>query len=140
MADHVDTFLEDVENFSGKKLQHKSELAQLCAASGFPAVSDSFSSILFTAKYIQGLMRVIEQAAKNPEIHNLQQIKQDLTVNLEKFTGDLKSFLQNESEQIQGEFENKFLSLTGESFLQLRNLLSDLEWVKMYLNHLNRTK
>jgi len=86
------------------------------------------------------LLRVIQHAGTNPEIKNLAQIKIDLAENMEQISANLKILLANESTEVKEEFEKEYLSLTAESFANFRKLLNDLEWVKIYHNHLKRAK
>lgn len=134
------TFCDEVEKFSENKLLVKSDLQTLVFAAVNLLNQELFFSIAFTAKYVQGLLRVIQQAGTNPEINNLQQIKTDLTENMEKISGDLRTLLAGSSSEIKAAFEAKYLALTSESFANMRKLLNDLEWVKIYQNQLKRAK
>ena len=133
-------FCDEVEKFSENKLFVKQDLLTLLSSAIDSLNEELFFSIAFTAKYVQGLLRVIQQAGTNPEIKNLAQIKNDLTENMEKITDNLKTLIAYSDIEVKEKFEEKYLALTAESFSNLRNLLSDLEWVKIYHNRLKRTK
>ncbi len=140
MINDADFFCDEVEKFSANNLLVKSDLKLLVLSAVSSLNEELFFSIAFTAKYVQGLLRVIQQAGTNPEIKNLAQIKNDLTENMEKITDDLRTLIANSNIEVKEKFETKYLALTAESFSNLRNLLSDLEWVKIYQNQLKRTK
>lgn len=133
-------FCDEVEKFSENKLLVKQDLLTLVSSAIDSLNEELFFSIAFTAKYIQGLLRVIQHAGTNPEIKNLAQIKIDLAENMEQISANLKILLANESTEVKEEFEKEYLSLTAESFANFRKLLNDLEWVKIYHNHLKRAK
>lgn len=140
MIKNTASFCEEVEKFSQSRLLVKSDLQTLVFAAVNSLNEELFFSIAFTAKYVQGLLRVIQQAGTNPEIKNLQQIKIDLTENMEKISLDLRTLLAGSSSENKAVFEEKYLALTAESFANMRKLLNDLEWVKIYQNQLKRTK
>jgi len=140
MIENSELFCNEVEKFSNMKILLKADLQKLASAAVSSLQQELFFSISFSAKYVQGLLRVIQQAGTKPEIKNLDQIKKDLTENLEQITVNLKVLLANESAEVKREFEEKYFSLTAESFVNLRKLLNDLEWVKIYQNKLKRPK
>jgi len=140
MIEDSKSFCESVEQFSQNNLLQKEDLHWLISIAVSPAKAELFFSMAFTAKYVQGLMRVIQQSTTNPEIKNLQQIKDDLTENMEKISTDLKRYIENEAEDMKHAFEQKYLGMSGEAFMNLRKLLNDLEWVKIYDNHLKRIR
>lgn len=140
MIENAERFCDEVAKFSQNKLLVKSDLQMLVLSAISSLNEELFFSIAFTAKYIQGLLRVIQQAGTNPEIKNLQQIKHDLTENMEKMSSDLKTILAGSEIEVKAMFTEKYLALTAESFANLRKLLNDLEWVKIYQNQLKRTK
>ena len=45
---------------------------------------DLIEELSFTSKYVQGLFRVLKQGSANPEVQNIEQIKNDISANLEK--------------------------------------------------------
>jgi len=59
---------------------------------------------------------------------------------MEQITENLKVLLSHESTEVKTKFEEKYFSLTAESFANFQNLLHDLEWVKIYQNYLKRIK
>lgn len=96
-----------------------------------------FESIIFDAKYALGLMRVIEKAASNPDVKNIEQIKKDLSDTTTKVISALQGIIAG-NEDLSKSFNEKYLALTGEGFANFRLLLSDLERIKIYFNEVKR--
>ncbi|NCQ16941.1 MAG: hypothetical protein COZ80_07220 [Ignavibacteria bacterium CG_4_8_14_3_um_filter_37_9] len=140
MIESPELFCDEVEKFSKMKLLVKSDLQTLVSTAFNSLQEELFFSIAFSAKYVRGLIRVLQQTETNPEIKNLEQLKKDLSENMEQITSNLKILLATEAENVKDGFEEKYLFLTTEAFANFQNLLNDLEWVKIYQNHLKRIK
>lgn len=130
--------LQEIDSFSNNKLKLRIELQELLELTAQNSKFDEFENLIFTAKYIQGLMRVIKNAIENPEISNLKQIQSDLSQNIEKFYQQLRVLIANCDESLKNRYEKDFLELSSESFARLNSLMVDLEWTKMYFNSIKR--
>ncbi|HRI45692.1 MAG TPA: hypothetical protein PK559_01205 [Ignavibacteriaceae bacterium] len=130
--------LQEIDSFSNNKLKLRIELQELLELTAYNSKFDEFENLIFTAKYIQGLMRVVKNAIENPEISNLKQIQTDLSQNIEKFYQQLRDVIANSDESLKYRYEKDFLELSSESFARLNSLMLDLEWTKMYFNSLKR--
>ena len=97
-----------------------------------------FDDLCFTGKYINGLLRVLKTGNTNPEVKSLDHVKKDLSDNMEKVIAQLKEITLNSSEEVKIDFEKKYFSLSPEAFTNLTDLVSDLDVLKKYLNHLKR--
>ena len=97
-----------------------------------------FEDLAFTAKYVQGLLRIVKQAAVNTEINNLEQIKKDFSDNMEKAAAQIKEIISHADENIKFHFEQTYFELSQQGFINFSELLSDLEWAKQYLNEKKR--
>ncbi|HED06542.1 MAG TPA: hypothetical protein ENI57_00305, partial [Ignavibacteria bacterium] len=77
-----ESLLKEVESFSKILLLNKNDLL-LVFTEGLKAEKlESFNNLLFTAKYVQGLKRVLEKGASLPDVNNLEDIKKDLSENI----------------------------------------------------------
>lgn len=132
--------LNDVEIFSDSILKRKSDIQIIIDESLSNNFEKDFEGLTFTAKYIQGLKRVLQKGADFQEIDSLDHVKKDLTENMEKVIGDIKELLIYSSEKNKKYFEENYLSLTANCFQNLNELLSDLEWIKKYLNYQKRSE
>ena len=131
-------FVESIEAFSDYKLKRKVELLRLYEEVQKNNDFRLFEDMVFNAKYIMGLLRVVKSSANIPEIHNIEQIKKDFSDNMEKIVEQLKTITRNSTVEMKEHFEDTYLKLSQEGFLNLSELLSDLEQVKKYLNEKKR--
>lgn len=132
-------FVNGLMDFSGNKLKDKKIISDLIAGCAAAGQMELLSSALFNAKYINGLMRVLKSAQGRTDVNNLDSIKTDLSNGLEKFIGqmqDISGFLPAE---LSVTINEQYLTMSHESFLRLQELIADMEWIKMYLNHLKRS-
>lgn len=137
--ENTEEFVNRLAEFSGNKLKDKKIIYDLIAGCAAAGQVELLSSASFNAKYINGLMRVLKSAQGRTDVNNLDSIKTDLSTGLEKFIGqmqDISGFLPAE---ISVKVNEQYLTMSHESFLRLQELLADMEWIKMYLNHLKRS-
>lgn len=132
------SFLAEVENFTGSPLQKKEDVKRLIDAVGAGGKENEFEELTFTAKYICGMLRVIKNAPGIPEVTSIEHVKSDLSENFKKGIEQLKQILSSASETEQSYFEQTYFILTAQNFANLSGLFSDLESVKKYLNYIKR--
>lgn len=132
------SFLSEVENYTGSILQKKDDVKKLINAVVTGEKENQFEELTFTAKYICGMLRVIKNAPGIPEVTSIEHVKSDLSENIKKGTEQLKQILSSASESEQNYFEQTYFKPTSQNFTNLSGLFSDLESVKKYLNYLKR--
>ena len=110
-------------------------ILQACIQSGR---AEKFEELAFTGKYLQGLMRVLKKGAEITEIESLENVKQDLSDNMEMIIDQMRNILSNQAEEIKSRFEETYFTLSQVNFQNLNELLSDLEAVKKYINYSKR--
>ena len=130
--------VEEINVFSEQKLKRKNDLKILLEMSFKNEKSALLENLLFTAKYIRGLERVLKKGSMNPEISNIEQIKQDYTNNIKKLIDQIKELISFADTEVNSYFEERYFKLTQEGFQSLSELLEDLEWTKMYFNRQKR--
>lgn len=128
-------FLDSAATFHQKDFSCYNDLLVLLSTVYSNNRETEFESIIFDSKYILGLMRVLEKAASNPDVKNIEQIKQDLSDTTKKVISALQEILAG-YEDFSKSFNEKYLELTSEAFANLRLLLSDLERIKIYSNEM----
>jgi hypothetical protein len=133
-------FAESVEKFSGSKLKRKIELIKIYEESKKNKDEKLFEKLVFNSKYVMGLMRALQKSSSLIEKKDLERIKINFSDNLKATITQIKEVLRNCDEESKKHFNETFFVLSGESFLNLTELLSDLEWAKMYLNFKKRQK
>jgi len=120
--------VEEINVFSEQKLKRKNDLKILLEMSFKNEKSVLLENLSFTAKYIRGLERVLKKGSMNPEISNIEQIKQDYTNNIKKSIDQIKELISFADTEVNSYFEEKYFKLTQEGFQSLSELLEDLEW------------
>lgn len=131
-------FLDSVEAYTERKLHHKFFLQQLIDETTKYKLYDKFEDLAFTGKYVNGLLRAVKIGQSNPDVTNLQMIKEDLMKNIEKVISLIKEITSTLTEESMNEINLKFIELSREQFTNLTLLMDDLDQIKKYLNHLKR--
>ena len=131
-------FLDDVEKFSGKSLNKKKDLSIILEVIDTDEKFKDFENLCFTGKYVNGLFRVLRNSANIPEVENVDQIKKDLSENMEKVISQLKEITLATNEMNKKFFDDNYLQLSQTSMQNLQQLVEDLDIIKKYLNHLKR--
>ena len=131
-------FLDNVEEFSGKSLNKKSDLDILIKLCDTEEKVKNFESLSFTGKYVNGLLRVLQNSSKIPEVENVDQIKKDFAENMEKVISQLKDITSETLEPDKKIFEENYFQLSQATLQNLQQLVEDLDNIKKYLNHKKR--
>jgi hypothetical protein len=134
-------FLNEVDGFcqtNGGQLKRKEDLNNIFAEAFNHNKANLLEDLAFTAKYLRGLMRVLEKGVQNPEVKSLEYVKSDYSLNVNKFTNQLKEILSESSDKTKEHFNKTYFELSHEGLRNLNELFSDLEWTKIYLNEQKR--
>ena len=124
----------EVEEFAKSVLKRKKDVQVLIGESIKHGFESEFEELAFKGKYIEGLKRVLQKGPEFQEIENLDYVKGDLTKNMEEIIEQFKLILDKSSLGTREYFNETYFSLTPQCFKNLNELLSDLEWIKKYLN------
>jgi len=131
-------FVDDIDRFSGNRLKRKGDLLTLVSLGYSTDQIDLIEELGFTSKYVQGLFRILRLSASNPDVQNTDQIKGDITGNIEKIRGKIELLITNSDNATRDYFIENYLVLSQTGLLNLIELINDLEWTKKYLNYLKR--
>lgn len=131
-------FLESVEDYTNSFLQRKNDTKKIIDVVVGNNIEEQFEKLVFTAKYIGGMFRVLMTAPGIPEVSSLDQIKNDLNENIKIAVEQLKEIISLSDVTTQEYFEKNYFTLSSLNFNNLSQLFSDLESVKKYLNYLKR--
>jgi hypothetical protein len=134
-----ENFLEETEKFLESSLNKKYDVQQIISHAVLMKREAEFNELIFTAKYLRGLMRVAEKAPGIPEVENIEHIKSDISDNMNKVVEQIRSLMAGIERNKIDFFEENYLSLNQNSFINLNFLLDDLESVKKFLNHLKHS-
>ncbi len=131
-------FLDQVEIFSNRLLKRKDHLKIIIEAFDKSDQSNNVEDFFFTGKYINGLFRVLKNSENLPKVENVDQIKKDLSENIEKIIFQLKKIIFQMNDGEKKQIEINYLELTQNTFHNLQELAEDLDSAKKYLNYLKR--
>jgi hypothetical protein len=126
--------IEEIDNFSQHRLNKKTDLKTLYSLSLMEDKGKTFEELSFTAKYAEGLMRVLKTGTSNPEVKSLEHIRKDFIHNMQKIVDQMKEIVANADEQIKRYFEITYFDMSQQGMQNLTLILSDLEWSKKYFN------
>lgn len=130
--------IEEIEKFSNYKLKRKDDLGLILEVGTSNLEKKEIEDLTFNAKYILGLQRVLKKGSLNPEVNNLEKIKNDYSENIIKITEQIGEIINFAPEEKRAHLKETYLELNQQSFQNLNELLEDLEWAKMYLNNKKR--
>lgn len=130
--------INQAEKFSKSSFNKKAELIRIYEEALKSDNKKTFEDLAFTAKYLRGLMRVMQQGPKNPEVNSVEHVKKDFSENMKKVIDQIKELISNSDENLKQHFEENFFEMSQEGLTNLNELLADLEWVKIYLNDQKR--
>jgi ferritin-like protein len=139
-----DTALE-LNRFSGYKIKNPDNISLLIEISGKSEKEKTFKDIQFTAKYLNGLGKVLHKnittatdAKQNGKKISAEEarkkIMDEFKMNMKKFAEMLTEYIKDADETSQTDFKGKYLELNRESLQNLTTLIYDLSWLKMYYN------
>ena len=132
------TLFDEVENFTGKLFNRKDDLKIILETFNLDDKIEDFEKLVFTGKYINGLFRVLKSSVKIPEVESVDQIKKDLSENVEKMIFHLREISFKMNEENRKKIDANYLQLSQYSLQNLQQLVEDLDNIKKYLNHLKR--
>lgn len=128
----------DIKEYSGGKLKNEFELSALIEYTHSKPNPVSFENIIFKAKFLKGLSKVI--AVNTDSKENSEKLLAEYSDELKNLVSMIQNSLQNSDEVIINSFKNKFFELTPECFLNLNLLIDDLSVCKDYFNDLKNNQ
>jgi hypothetical protein len=133
-------FVDEVEKFLKRSLHRKAEVIAIYEASIDSNQMNIFRDLCFTAKYLVGMMRVLQEGGSNPQINNLEDVKKDFAANMNKAIEQIRQIVDGADISQKEYFEEEFFLRSHAGLTNLNELLADLESAKLYLNYLKREK
>jgi len=128
----------DIKEFSGGKLKNEFELSALIEFTHTNKSDISFNDIIFKAKFLKGLAKVMAVSVESKE--NSEKFMTEYTTELKKLTELIQKGLQKSDPLILNTFKNKYFDLTPESFINMNFLIEDLSVCKDYFNDKRNSK
>lgn len=134
----AEEFCINVDEFAKGRLHNAEDLTRLTEIIFKSDKRQLLEDIAFTAKFSQGLLKIIQTRSSDIEDEYFIKIKGEYTEAIKNLQAMVKEIIDDASSFIKNIFEEKYLSLTHESLNNLNQLVDDLSWVKMYLNDQKR--
>lgn len=128
----------DFLGFAGGKVKRAEAVRLLIDKAYRKNAEEKLAELAFTAKYVRGLMRVVQNAQGNPEVANIEEMKSDLAENTKKSSAMLNELLAGEEDEQSKLFVREYLELNTASFAAFQELLGDLDILKQFLNDRKR--
>jgi len=146
ISQKTNDLLLSLNDFSGSKIKNINDLSLLIEIAESGKLEKEFYDIQFTAKYLNGLGKILHSNMplpenKDPEGSNSdlaaeakEKITDEFRKNMQKLINDLKKFIKNADEMSRNEFTGKYMALSRESMSNLTTLIYDLSWLKKFNN------
>jgi hypothetical protein len=140
--------IEELDKFSGSKIQNRNELSILIELSDTSGKDKLFYDIQFVSKYLNGLGKILKTGISLPAGKSTngnedsrvspdeakEKIMTEYKDHMIKLTNYLNDLLIDADESVKSEITAKYLSLSRTSLVNLTTLVYDLSWLKKYYN------
>ena len=135
-----------LRNFSGDKLRNPHDISFLVEISSVTKKERLFDDIIFTAKYLNGLGKILrdhmtaslpQNGNSNPDKigeNSMDKIRSEFREHMKKFSMQLATLIKDTEDNYKTDFEAKYLSMNQQSMVNLTTLIYDLSWLKKYKN------
>ena len=142
----TNNLIEELRNFSGNKLRNSQDISFLIELSSTTKQEKLFDDITFTAKYLNGLGKILRNhmTASLPQNGNttpdkidentMDKIRSEFREYMKKFSLQLTTLIKYTEENYKTDFEDKYLSMNQQSLVNLTTLIYDLSWLKKFKN------
>lgn len=144
LSEKTTKIISEVVEFSGSKLKSELDISILIEASLEKDKKKLFDELVFTAKYLNGLGKILHskhtasQTIKNNgaglDENAEEKIKDEFKQSLLKLSSQISDIIKNIPAEDKKNFNDKYLAMNRTSLVNLTNLIYDLSWVKKYLN------
>src|SRR5664279_1069851 len=111
--------IDEIDEFSLHKLNKKTDLKTLYCQSIKDDKLKTFEELSFTAKYVDGLMRVLKTGTSNPDVKSLEHIRRDFTHNMQKIVDLMKEIIAHADETIKIYFEKTYFDMSHQGMQNL---------------------
>ena len=104
-----ENFLDETEKFTNHLLNKKDDVQQLITVVANLKREEEFNELIFTAKYLKGLLRVVNKAPSIPEVESIEQVEADISENMKKVLDQLRGILSGVEESKVNLFEENYV-------------------------------
>lgn len=136
----VEEILSAVEELKGNPLRAHEDFKLILEASMISQQFDHLFDLAFQAKYVSGLMKVIQKREVLVEEEYFKKVGEEFQAAYQKIKLLLQRILENSSSFVKNIFEEKYFQLSYSSLENLNRLCEDLAIFKLYLIDLKAKK
>jgi hypothetical protein len=129
---------DEIEKMTSGKLNFREDLFRLIDIGMEFNKTSILEEIAFQAKYVQGLLKIIQNCDNKMDENYFSKIQKELADGFQKLRDGIQKLLVDTSDFIKNIFEEKFFQLTQQSLYNLNLLSQDLVFLKLYLNDSKR--
>lgn len=133
---NLEEAIKEIKRLSANKLNFEEDIERILSVSFEKKLIEELENLSFQAKYISGLISIIQRKENFTDESYFNKIKLELTEAFQKLKDELKIITEKFSPFIKNIFEEKYFQLTSESLKNLNRLCEDLTFIKLYLNDL----
>ena len=126
----MEAYLDAIEQYAQKKFLYRSEIGVLIRLSQQMGLWNEFEELIFLSKFISNAHSILRRAGS--ESSETIKLAAEYQKSIEKSSDLLKGLLKAVPEDVQNNFENKFLSVSHSGLANLLALLYELSWIKNY--------
>lgn len=120
--------------FSKGKVNHPEDLARIIDLAFQYDNKPAFEELVFHAKYLTGLMRIVQTKDNPLDEEYFQKVKEEYAEHIEKVKEKFCIIIEPGSDFVKEIFMKKYFALTQESLEQLHKLCEDFGRMKSFLN------
>jgi len=136
----------ELKEFSSGKLRSTQDISFLIEASAVSKQEKLFEDTLFTAKYLNGLGKILRDhmtsslpqngtpAPDRIDENAIDKIRNEFREHMKKFLLQLTTLIKDIEDNDRKKFEEKYLSMDQQSMVNLTTLIYDLSWLKKFRN------
>jgi len=136
----TEEILAGVEELSENLLRARDDFKLILEASISSQRFDELSDLAFQAKYVSGLMKVIQKREALVDEEYFKKVGEEFQTAYQKIKLLLQRILENSSDFVKNIFEEKYFQLSHSSLENMNRLCEDLALLKLYLNDLKTKK
>ncbi len=129
----TEKLVREILSYSDKPIEHVYEITSLIETVLLNETTKEFDDLIFTAKYVNGLKKVVSGRIVNKDGY-MEKMFAEFNINLQRVVDILKSIIAGSEDQIKKFFNEKYFNLNQKSMVNLMALVEDLAVCKEYFN------
>ncbi|HMQ68813.1 MAG TPA: hypothetical protein PKA90_09590 [Ignavibacteria bacterium] len=133
ISENTKTLIEEINDKTQKPLKNIYEVSVIIENTGNENKAGLFKDLIFTAKYVKGLKKVLSGQVVNKDDF-MERMFEEFNKNVLKFSEYLKDSVESSDEKTKTHFSRKYFELNHECLLNTMELIEDLSMCKEFFN------